>query len=174
MEKLKDLNEIKHDLINAVKMEIAGGLENADTEELGQVIDMIKDLAEAEESCMEAAYYELVSEAMDGGESERMGYDKWRYSSGRFAPKGRGHISGYLPTGNMIPEYHAEPMGYTDGKSTMSGRYGYSDDKTKSDKERMDKAVECMGDIWTNADHEMRMKLKTCVQDLLYQMEQSE
>jgi len=36
-----------------------------------------------------------------GMDNERMGYDRWRYKSGRFAPKGRGHRSGYSPLVHM-------------------------------------------------------------------------
>lgn len=90
------------------------GKEQVCTEELGKAIDMIKDLAEAEKAVWEKCYYEKVTEAMEEEKeeleqwkkSDRMGYDRWRYSSGRFAPKGNGHEtsmstatgrSGYIP-----------------------------------------------------------------------------
>ena len=55
MEKLK---HIKHKLVELVEMEMEEHLETLDTEELGEVIDMIKDLAEA-------IYYCTVTEAME-------------------------------------------------------------------------------------------------------------
>lgn len=181
MEKLKDISEMKHTLIEAARTQLAQGIESVDTEEMGQVIDMIKDLASAEKSCMEAAYYELVCEAMDGGESERMGYDRWRYSSGRFAPKGRGHVSGYLPTGDDVLD--ARPMGYDRRTERRDGRYGYTPDRYVTErmgmhdgmtsKERMDKAIDVMGDIWADATMDERKVLKACVEDLLHQMEQA-
>lgn len=184
MEKLKDISEMKHTLVEAAKAQLAQGVESVDTEEMGEVIDMIKDLAHAEKSCMEAAYYELVCEAMQGDES--YGYDRWRYSSGRFAPKGRGSVRGYLPTG----EYRDESRGYDrrdgsmypDGRTvrmdSRSGRYGYTPETMgmhdgMTSKEKMDKAIDVMGDIWADATKEEREVLKTCVQDLLYQMEQA-
>ena len=48
MEKMKELGEIKHALIDAVKAQVAQGLDRADTKEMGEASDMIKDLAEAE------------------------------------------------------------------------------------------------------------------------------
>lgn len=182
MEKLKDLNEIKHTLIDAVKMELARGIENVDTGELGEVVDMIKDIASAEESCMEASYYEVVTEAMT--DSESMGYDRWRYSSGRFAPKGRGTY-GYLPPYTDSDAITAEPMGYDRSNGAMNGNMrntrmgnmGYTPDLTMTDgmssKEKMDKAIDVMGDIWADASESERKALKTCVEDLLYQMEQN-
>lgn len=189
MEKLKDLNEIKHKLIDAVKTELDSGIQNVDTAELGEVVDMIKDIASAEESCMEACYYEVVTEAMSDYDGKQ-GYDRWRYSSGRFAPKGRGHISGYLPPYMADSEtLMAEPMGYDRTNGDMASRvgnanarmgnmrYGYtSKDMGIKDgmtsKEKMDKAIDVMGDIWADASADERRTLKVYVEDLLHQMEQ--
>lgn len=186
MEKLKELNEMKHTLLEAAKMQLAQGIETVDTEEMGEVIDMIKDLASAEKSCMEAAYYELVCEAMQG--EDAMGYDRWRYASGRFAPKGRGSVRGYLPP--YMGEDADRSMGYDrEGRTRSNGstydaanmranRYGYTPETMgmhdgMTSKQKMDKAIEVMGDIWNDATKEERKVLKTCVEDLLYQMEQS-
>lgn len=172
MEKLKDINEIKHTLVDAVKAEVAMGVQNVDTAELGAVVDMIKDLAEAEKACMEACYYETVTEAMSD-DGEGYGYDRWRYSSGRFAPKGRGSRTyGYLPGADMRPDEPREwPMGYrpeTDRRPMPA--YGYHEGEPK---DRMDKAIEAIGDIWAEADADTKEKMRTAVKDLLYQMEQA-
>ena len=178
MEKLRDLSEMKHTLIEAVKMELAKGVDSVDTEELGEVVDMIKDLASAEKDCMEAAYYELVCEAMDDGDSEKMGYDRWRYSSGRFAPKGRGRRTyGYLPSPMMdenVDGYtiNGETYGNVNGNSanrSMGRRYGYHGEP----KEKLDEAMEVMGDVWAEADSDLKDRMKKSLKDLLYQMEQS-
>lgn len=167
MEKLKDISEIKHDLIDAVKAEVAKGMKEVDTEELGEVVDMIKDLAEAEKACMEACYYETVTEAMTEAEGgERMGYDRWRYASGRFAPKGRGTY-GYTPM-RMDDSDWPQVMGANMNGTRMDGqtRYGYHEPK-----EGIDGAMEKMGDLWNDADPSERDKMKAAVKDLLYQME---
>lgn len=101
--------------------ELEKGIENVDTSEMGQVVDMIKDLAEAE-------YHSIISKAMKkadeeeeeydkellrslkaeyGEESGRRYYDQYRYANGRFAPKGKGtYRRGYEepPYMHMYPE----------------------------------------------------------------------
>lgn len=75
------------------------GTHNVDTKEMGEVVDIIKDLAEAEKAVWEACYYKEIVEAMEEEEEfqemlykeGRAGYDRWRTSKGRFAPKGHGH-----------------------------------------------------------------------------------
>ena len=167
MEKLKELNEIKHTLIDAVKAQVASGLETVDTQELGEVVDMIKDFASAEKDCMEACYYEAIIDAMrDGGEEEgRYGYDRWRYASGRYAPKGRGtRTYGYLPSGDRMP---AELGNYDPDYDTSTRRMGYHEGK-----ETVEEIIDTMGDMWAKADTDMKRKIKTHVEDLLYQMNQ--
>jgi hypothetical protein len=55
MERLK---HIQHKLIELVEMEVNEHLENIDACELGEVIDMIKDISET-------IYYHTVTEAME-------------------------------------------------------------------------------------------------------------
>jgi hypothetical protein len=55
------LKHMKHKLIEIAEKEIDENLENVDAKELGEVIDMIKDLAEA-------IYYCTVTEAMESKE----------------------------------------------------------------------------------------------------------
>lgn len=97
------------------------GIENIDTCEMGQVVDMIKDLNEAEykavivksmkEADEEEKEYdkELLRtlKAEYGEEGGRRYYDAYRYANGRFAPKGRGTRRGYEepPYYHMYPEY---------------------------------------------------------------------
>lgn len=64
VEKIKD---IKDELLMQVEQDIHEGA-SVDP----QMVDSIKDLAEAEKSCWEAEYYRAVTEAMDDG---KMGYD---------------------------------------------------------------------------------------------------
>lgn len=104
-EDLKKLCEIKKTLVCWLEQEISEGKEAVacHVEKLGELVDMIKDLAEAEEKCVKAKYYHTVTGAMEDYDEEEegpMGYDGWRYSSGRYAPKGHGHYvgrSGYNP-----------------------------------------------------------------------------
>lgn len=102
---LRDICEMKEKLVSWMKEELEKGKDCVETAESGQVIDMIKDLSEVEKNCWKAAYYKTVTcamlEAGDEDDGGMMGYDNWRYSSGRFAPTGRGHFAGY-PNKNMV------------------------------------------------------------------------
>lgn len=70
-----------------------------DTCEMGAVVGMIKDLAEAEKAVWEQCFYKEIVEGMEEEEElekllfreGRAGYDRWRTSHGRFSPKGTGH-----------------------------------------------------------------------------------
>lgn len=106
-----------HDMIEKLsecaKCEIDKGIENIDPCEMGQVTDMMKDLAEA-------MYYRTLMKAMEESSAdetmemfERFGdgrrfYDNYRYSNGRFAPKGRGIRRGY----DEPPYFHMTPEMY--------------------------------------------------------------
>lgn len=145
MEKTKkyveDLCDLKEKLYTSARDALAKGCQNVDTHEMGEVVDMIKDLAEAEEKCWKACYYKSIVCAMKKSEEEdemmmklamsgeggddmmdyrrgmRRGYDNWRYSSGRFAPTGRGHRSGYMPMDDDMDPWmdEAQRMGYDGG-----------------------------------------------------------
>lgn len=117
MGELKMLKENKKKLSEWLSCAIEAGPESFDVLEAGAVTDMIKDLAEAEEKCMKAKYYEmLIGEMMsqdeDMCELGRMGYDNWRYSSGKFAPKGRGTYVGH--GSNLKMGYRPYPPNFAD------------------------------------------------------------
>lgn len=149
MEHTEEICELKEKLTEWLEEEFEKGKEHVDAKEAGEVVDMIKDLAEAEEKAWKAMYYELISVAMtEAGEDHksRYGYDRWRYASGRFAPTGRGHRTrmGFTPPpehwpttvdpwmGDMYPDYDDYRMGYPgemirsqtgDKMTTSYGRY---------------------------------------------------
>ena len=112
------------------------GVENVDTEEFGAVVDIIKDLNEAE-------YYAKISVAMDESDPEevlemfeRYGdggkryYDHYRYANGRFAPKGSGtYRRGYdePPYYHMTPERYHEMENMRDMDRDKHGRMYYTE-----------------------------------------------
>lgn len=142
---IKRMHDMIEKLTECSKNQFDKGIENVDTCEMGKVVDMIKDLAEA-------MYYRTLTKAMDESEDEeilkmfdRYGrdkrfYDHYRYEDGRFAPKGRGtyHRNYEEPLYHMTPEmyrdmdrepygrmYYTEPIHMRDareGKSGMSRR----------------------------------------------------
>lgn len=100
-DKMREISELKEKLVDSFKVEMARGVAEVDTHEAGEVVDMIKDLAETEKLCYEACYYETVIEAMDGGDEddwddERMGYNPNRGADGRYTSgrSGRGGMRG--------------------------------------------------------------------------------
>lgn len=154
MEKIKPIKELKEKLLECFKAEIsAKGIECVDTEEAGKVVDMIKDLAKTEKSCMEALYYQKVTEAMLSYEEPRYGYNANRSATtGRYTSSGRGGRSGgrmgFVPP--MVPqpemdwgndcdpgfyEESNKKRGYWPGRDMMDGnmdpRYGNAYNKYK-------------------------------------------
>lgn len=136
---LDEIKEMKKKLSGWLKEELECGKDYVAChyEAIGEIVDMVKDLAETEEKCMKAKYYETVTEAMheyDHGDMEEeegpYGYDHYRYASGRFAPKGHGHYSaaGYTaPTFKSNVRVHDPHM---DGSFKM----GYQDMESRTGK----------------------------------------
>lgn len=145
--KLSETTELKNDLIGYLHSEVAkGGVEAspASIQLMGELTDMIKDLAEAEEKCWKACYYKEIVCAMDEARADeggdRMGYDTRRYASGRYAPKGHGHYSpvhGYTPMWGPYMDQHMMSehdgmMGYpmTKNQTGTSMTYGMTDGRS--------------------------------------------
>lgn len=144
-EKYTDICEMKHRILDYVKGQIADGLEDTPSKVaiLGEYIDMIKDLAEAEKACYEACYYESVVEAMDEAKDEypmyndRMGYPRGRNAMGQFT-SGRGR-SGYpdewpyddrmgYDGGSGRSQSGNRMSGSSSNRSQSGNRMGYTDD----------------------------------------------
>lgn len=132
---VKRIHEMMEKLTKCAEMEFEKGVENVDTKEMGDVVDIIKDLAEAE-------YYAKISKAMDeaeygedydfGGayeEDMRRGYrGQPRDSRGRYMSR-RGRRMGYEE-----PYYHMTPEMYKDHNAEywrdmdkMDGKMYYTD-----------------------------------------------
>lgn len=135
--KCKQICELKDRLVTCLSEQFNGDMRNVNSNEAGQVTDMIKDLCEAEEKLWKGCYYKSIVKAMHEEEErmermpydDRMGYDHYRYPSGRFAPKGHGTYSaGYRPMDDDWAEsMRMEPwMSYRDGRGG-DGMMGYRD-----------------------------------------------
>ena len=61
---VENIYAIKNRILNHIERE-AEDLNRINVKELGEMVDMVKDLAEAEKNCWEASYYKATSEAMD-------------------------------------------------------------------------------------------------------------
>jgi hypothetical protein len=126
---VKRIHDMVEKLTKCAEMEFEKGVENVDTKEMGEVVDIIKDLCEAE-------YYAKISKAMDEAEygedydykgaydeNSRKGYrGQPRDSKGRYMSRRRGYeepMGDYEMTPEMYrmysPEYYRD-MDRMDGK----------------------------------------------------------
>ena len=123
---IKNIHCIIEKLAETTKVELDKGIENVDTKEMGEVADIIKDLAEAE-------YYAKISKAMDEAEygedydymgaydeHERKGYrGQRRDSRGRYMSR-RGYES------RMMPDMDYDEMERMRDYDRESGKMYYS------------------------------------------------
>lgn len=92
---IKRMHDMIEKLSECAKSEFDKGIENVNTDEMGKVTDMLKDLAEA-------MYYRTLTNIMEESDAEeilgmldRRFYDDYRYkTTGRYAPKGKGSYVG--------------------------------------------------------------------------------
>lgn len=156
--------------------ELDKGIENVNTEEMSEAVDMIKDLCEAEYKAVivksmkkadeeeEEYNKELLRALKDeyGEEGGRRYYDEYRYkTTGRFAPKGKGSYVGRRGY-EEPPYYHMYPkrdmdreygrMYYTEPTATHTSESGY--DRAK----RMYTETKEMHKANTPEDKEHKMK----------------
>lgn len=102
-EETKPIKKMCEKLMDAVNHELDKGINNVNAKELGETIDMIKDLYEAKEKMVKACYYKQIMEAMEEHDFEdeeeimddgRRGYKgQPRSQSGRFMSRGDGRRS---------------------------------------------------------------------------------
>lgn len=92
---IKRMHDIIEKLSECAKSECDKGIESVNTDEMGKVTDMLKDLAEA-------MYYRTLTNIMEESDVEdalemldRRFYDDYSYkTTGRYAPKGKGSYVG--------------------------------------------------------------------------------
>lgn len=151
------LKMMKENLISCVQTQITGNLANVDTEELGDAIDMIKDLEEA-------IYYCTITKAMEEGDKEkkeghhqqqpmyypyyrdmdrdygRLYYDDMYYGGRRDMNGGNSTSAGGMGNGgrsSYMEKYPVEMRDYREGrspimrKSYMESKEMHKDTKTK-------------------------------------------
>lgn len=152
--KMKELAEAKCTLISAFKSQM-NNIDTADTKELGEVADIIKDLAYAEKCCYESCYYKTVIDAMEEGSEPRYGYSRPYYNN---YGNGRNNMMGYKPMIDQEPYingYLNDPNFETKMNSGIGNmRYGYIRPET------MNSAIDSVKDIWDNSDPEKKKRLK--------------
>ena len=110
--------------------------------------------------CMEAVKYAIcadkdyrIVEAMDESEQEeklfgRMGYDRYRYSDGRFAPKGHGTRMGYKPYLYMQDDDWMEEYLHNPDFEKNMYRMGYHPDHSDMRMDGMNRQASRHGEIY--------------------------
>ena len=190
MEKYDDICELKKSILQYVASQIASGMSPNPQEVaiLGEYVDMVKDLAEAEKSCQEACYYESVVGAMEESDfgNGRMGYNPNRnrmgqYSDGRAGNGGNTNSNdGRTQTGNqrgyrdpymrMMNEYDEEddPRHSEAFNKFRSAKRHYTETHSETDRQKMkmhanehlSETMATLNEIWGDADPDLRKRMK--------------
>lgn len=151
------ITKMKDQLIEEAQSRMEN-LDGGSIEQMGQIIDMIKDLAETEKACMEADYYDSVVEAMDG--DDRYGYDPQAGRSEVGRPGGGrryeamddGDRMGYK---NQYGNWPANPS----NRRRRMRRRGYSEE-----------SIENLRQMMEEADPERKRQLKQDLEELIREM----
>lgn len=113
-EKYERVCAVKDRALGIVEAQINGDIKNVDAEELGEVVDIVKDMAEVMKLCSEAEYYHKITEAMEKNSD----------------PENARYMEKYLPESRF---YGIPPIYYTTGSNggnnssggnSSSGNYG--------------------------------------------------
>lgn len=178
-----DICMMREKLMSWTKEAMSGSPNSVDTQELGEVIDMIKDIYQIEYYCAKTKYYESVTEAMD------------EYGDADHFKMGR---SGMM---RVLPEYDRRDQRFDPDEYDIYGRMGYSGrvphsnmgrnwdryldarrhyNATKSDSDRMEmstsakmhigETIATLRDMWHDADPDLREKMKKDFSALLQEM----
>ena len=129
-------------------------MDGGSIEQMGQIVDMIKDLSEAEKACLEAEYYDSVIDAMDG--DGRYGYDD---------RGGSGDRQGYRESYMM--DDRNDRMGYRDSK----GRYARNPNRRRMRRSGYsEESIENLRQMMEDADPERKRQLKQDLEELMQEM----
>lgn len=169
---IAEIDDLKSQIMCCVKGQFANGIHAVDTNEAKEAIDMIKDLAEAKKDCYKAEYYKTVIEAMEEGGEPTYGYNGRRYNSGRYAPKGEGHMGytrpyePYMDDAPYLKAYMTDPedfknhmIGYT-GPDTH-GNIGGSPMRREMTSERYGMDIPKYGKAWNEYESARRHYTET-------------
>ena len=115
--------------------------------------DDLKDCLEAVKCAICADKDYRIVEAMDECEQEekylgRMGYDRYRYANGRFAPKGRGSRMGYIPYLHMQDDDWMEEYLHNPDFEKNMYRMGYHPDRGDMRMDGMNRQASRHGEIY--------------------------
>ena len=147
---------MKDQLAAAAYSALSCGIENVDASEMGEVVDMIKDIAEYERNHYQACYYKSVVNAMRS--NDRRGYmppisdedDVW-YNRER----DRYGVDWDDDYGRHYNQYKSAKRHYTETHDMTD-----KDQMDEHAKEHIDKMLDSVREMWRDADPELRQKIK--------------
>lgn len=128
---MEDLKSMKKSLINCVQSQINGNLKEVDAKELGEAVDMIKDLEEA-------IYYATITKAMEEGDKEKKKHEGLGnpyqqpqntmfypvYLRDMDKPYGRMYYDGNYNMGSAGGRMYYDGASYAQGGNSNSGGQG--------------------------------------------------
>lgn len=146
MEDIQRIRCLREKLINHVETALAMPVGLIDAEELGQLVDMVKDLAEAEK-CL-------------------CGYSQKHYQY--MVPASEE----YYPQQNSSDSYRDTEIEYETARRHYHETKSIDDKRVMEDRanEHVQKAMHDIRDIWTEADPTMKQKIKNSVNTLMNEM----
>ena len=145
---MQRIKRMKDKLIEEAQSRLQN-MDGGSIEQMGQIIDMIKDLSEAEKSCLEAEYYDSVIDAMENG--QRYGYREPYMMDGN----GDGDGDGRMGYRNQYGNFPANPK----NRRRRMRRSGYSEESIDNIRQMME-----------DADPERKRQLKRDLEDLMSEM----
>lgn len=157
------IKKMKEKLIEEAQSRMQN-MDGGSIEQMGQIVDMIKDLSEAEKACLEAEYYDTVIDAMDSG-SDRYGYT----GQGGSGDGRSGNRSGYRDPYMMEEDGEGGRMGYRN-------QYGNFPANPKNRRRRMrrsgysEESIENLRQMMEDADPERKRQLKNDLEELMQEM----
>lgn len=147
------IKKMKEKLIEEAQSRMQN-MDGGSIEQMGQIVDMIKDLSEAEKACFEAEYYDTVIDAMDG--DGRYGYDDRGSSGDR-----QGYRESYMM------DDRNDRMGYRDSK----GRYARNPNRRRMSRSGYsEESIENLRRMMEDADPERKRQLKQDLEELMREM----
>lgn len=158
-----------------------------DTSDAGAIIDMIKDLADAEKNCEKACYYKTVTAAMKNSDYEyRLGYipemdseyglyydgddedfqnaEKWRKSK-RMRNGIRAEEELDPRYGKSFNDYRKAKKYYTETHSTESKHRMDQDAEN-----HLSESIDAFKEIWVDADPDLKQHIKSELSSLISSM----
>lgn len=139
-------------------------MDGGSIEQMGQIVDMIKDLSEAEKACLEAEYYDGVIDAMEEG--GRYGYDGQGGNAGGRSGGRQGYREPYM----------MDDGGDGEGRMGYRNQYGNFPANPKNRRRRMrrsgysEESIDDIRQMMEDADPERKRQLKRDIEELMSEM----